>query len=248
MMPSRGVTLVVHHKTSPHAMPAKSEHPMATMTRTVLEDYVKPEGSNVISDKLLMLLECPWLDREQTPPCVLWPERIQAHRAAVEENLLVLFSALAGTEARARSQCYFGPLLCGMALAKCWRSLLLTEDGAYALATGLIGYIEDYYPEFKLDTAAAPYICLILNEWLKPVVEWVQPPSIGVLFEHMFGDVWPGLVLPDDHWKPLGNTCANQDIACDVMWQERPPFMPGLCLAQVAPPGVDLPADVGLGT
>jgi hypothetical protein len=229
-------------------MPVKAEYPITTLTCALLYEHAQRDSKLEIEDDLFIALECPYARVVGTSGEIVWPDRNSRNSREVKKNLLALFSSVAGAAPEKRKSLYLGQILCGMERASCWRRLLVKEDSAYLLAVGLIGYVEDYVRTYQMDVAVAPHICLLLNAWLKPIVPWGQPPSIGVLCEHMFGDVWTSLVLPGDYWEALGATYSDQGLAINLIFNDRPPFLPGLCPAQEVRLNVPLPGDVGFDT
>jgi hypothetical protein len=231
-------------------MPDYSDHPITKLTMKYLDANARSNDFVGVSRSLFIALECPAIGVGAGfgEGNLTWVDTNPDNRGAVAQNLLALFSVVAGEVAEKRQANVLGQLLCGMERSQCWQRLIASEGGAYLLANGLLGYVEYYVEDFAIDVATEPSICRILNAWLKPDVQWVRPPSIGSLCEHMFGSTWAMLALPDDQWSPLGGWYEDKDVASTRMLQERPPFQPGLCRATEVQSGVELPGDVGMGT
>jgi hypothetical protein len=228
-----------------------SDHPITKMTMEYLASISDPDEHVSISNRLFVALGCPVSGPGRNSSEIVWANDNQDRSEVLEQNLLTLFSAVAGEIVEKKETIDLGQLLCGMERSHCWRSLIGSKDGAYLFAAGLIGYVEYYVQTYRMDIATAPRICLMLNEWLKPAVKWEQPPSIGTLCEHMFGSVWPTIVLPDDQWRPMGATYDAECVTTEFMMRDRPRFLPGLCLAQdqdrtMVSDNLDLPAELGL--
>lgn len=64
-------------------------------------------------------------------------------------------------------------------------------------------------------------VCKLLNEWLRPAVNWNHLPEVNIMAMHFFGEVWCALRDPDP-----------AEFSGDIVSRERPPFIPGLCLQQ----------------
>jgi hypothetical protein len=223
-----------------------SDHPITQMAMSHLSAITPPGDIGYISDRLFTALECPADIADPFSNEIVWVERNPDNSEVVAQSLLAVFSRVAGAIVETRHTSDLGQLLCGMERSQCWRVLTGTEEGAYLLATGLIGYVECYLESYKMDVATAPSICRILNTWLRPAVAWEQLPSIGVVCEHMFGSAWPALVLPDDQWGPAESAHADARLAVVLVLKDRPRFLPGLCPSQTAQTDVELPGDVGV--
>jgi hypothetical protein len=224
-----------------------SDHPITKMTEAFLKEHAQSGGSLHISDELFIALKCPTGGTAPPSDNIVCDDSRPDSDGAIEHNLLVIFSAIAGLLVKERETIDLGQLLCAMERAQCWRAIIGTEDQAYLLAAGLISYVEDYVESYEMDDLTAPHICGILNAWLKPDVSWDRLPPIGVICEYMFGTVWPSLALSDDQWEPAGYTYDFVGAATESMLKERPPFLPGLCLAREVASSVCLPDDVGMG-
>lgn len=119
-------------------------------------------------------------------------------------------------------------LLGGISLNGGWRSFLETEDDTYVLAHALLVYLQTYAPGFKLDAHIASSVCTILNEWLVPALPWEGLPGAAELARRLVGETWCSLALPDK----LDQIVSHRECAGDLLAEQRPPFLPGLCPAQ----------------
>jgi hypothetical protein len=136
-------------------------------------------------------------------------------------------------------------LLSGVARCPCLQECVETEDGAYALASTLINYLRFFSKESNLDVAVMGDILDMVNLWLRPAAPFRVVPSIYTLCEHMFGDLWCNLVLQEDTKRPP-DIMNNIDEHCiELIKQQRPPFLRGLCPAQALQLSVPLPDMIG---
>lgn len=126
-------------------------------------------------------------------------------------------------------------LLAGIVRHEMWETLLRSPCDAYNLAVSILSYIETYTPEYLLDATTRPQVCTILNEWLKPVVEWSELPPEDAVARSLFGDAWVGIFN-------VPNSDGENISIAGLVRQQRPLFLPGLCPAQSPQMSAPLPA------
>jgi hypothetical protein len=136
-------------------------------------------------------------------------------------------------------------VLAGMWRHDCWRSCLQSEDAAYVLAAGLIGYLETYLPSYQPDFVAADDICALLNAWLRPPTPWQSIPSAGEACSHLFNNGWCAMRLPEEESDIPDSLLIRGRYITELITKERPPFLLGLCPAQQRAQSVPLPDDLG---
>jgi hypothetical protein len=117
---------------------------------------------------------------------------------------------------------------------------------AYELSALALLFIDAYMPGDKLDHAVGLGLCLVLDAWLKPASPWTKLPGTGEVARLMFGEAFCALRLPDcvEDQKSL-TIMPTGGFAGDIVWRERPLFLPGLCPAQGDILGTQLPVDLG---
>jgi hypothetical protein len=96
------------------------------------------------------------------------------------------------------------------------------EDTAYAMAAALLHYAEKFTGSYLMDVAVRMDLTTILNDWLKPEVQWELYPSVDQIAGELFGD-WRACLFDAD---------IEEMLIGDYVFLHRPPFLPGLCPAQ----------------
>lgn len=159
---------------------------------------------------------------------------------AIQESLPRILVAM-GSKPRAPLDSTI--VLAGLSRYDCWKTCLKDEESTYLLAAGIVGYLETYTRDFQPDVAAEAEICVLLNQWLQPEAPWTKAPSVQEVVTYMFNEVWCSLRVPatkDD--VPDDEPYGSRYIA-KLIYQERPPFLIGLCPAQQQIMSVPLPDD-----
>lgn len=203
-------------------------------TEKFLENYAGAIAAGAptrprINEGLFSLLECPHQSWSMFEATIVSPRHAVDNEAAIQQLLPRIFLALAGQSV---PQDDLTSILGGLHNAQCWRGLLATEEGAYVLAASLVGFVDASNKTFALNIAVAPAVCAMLNSWLKPEQDWAVLPSAGIVCAHFFGHAWSQLSLPEDYWM-AGGFSTKSDIIRGLVLQARPPFVPGLCSAQM---------------
>lgn len=189
-------------------------------TGKFLESYSQ-EGQH-IDKQLLHTFGCPY----NYGPSIVTPSASQVSMVAAADCLPRILVALVE---RGDADIFdITSVLAGLYVNKCWSSCLGSEDGAYALASGAVWFVQCYLTTSDLCRAALPGVLAILNEWLRPDVEWKVLPTKTVLCEHMFGEPWCHFSLPQ-----AGSAGRSTDLdPASIIRRDRPPFLPGLCAVQ----------------
>lgn len=185
-----------------------------------------------LPEELLALLGCPHL-RTADGGGLTVPPLPKAHIAEIGEALLKITSLVASS--LAEPVCDAASVLSGLWRSHCWALCLREESTTYAMAAVLLEFLQGYSSIYRLDNYAGPDVCNLLNAWLKQPSPWTDLPSSADVAEHLFGAGWCMLRLPSAE-RALG----------ELVYQERPPFLPGLCPAQDVLQSAPLPADLGL--
>jgi hypothetical protein len=125
-------------------------------------------------------------------------------------------------------------LLAGLNRSNCWASRCNDVQHAYDLTEVLVDFVDFYWESHKRYATAAPDVLGLLNAWLKPDIEWSTLPGVRTLCQHLFGDSWCLLVLPDEYADTVGarSTSKPTITLSDFIIEHRPLFLPGLCTAQ----------------
>jgi hypothetical protein len=136
-------------------------------------------------------------------------------------------------------------LLTGAMRHNCVELNALKDKDARALADTILNFI-GYFDNDEIDQQAAPFICVLLNEWLLPSSPWLVLPGPAAVCRAMFGEAWCNFLLPEIDFDTPGisSDLFQYDIAA-IVKKERPPFLPGLCPGQKEPPLVTLPENLG---
>jgi hypothetical protein len=113
-------------------------------------------------------------------------------------------------------------ILIGLNRYQCWQQCLDTTTGAYALAKVILNYAYLYSRRRPtgLDYEAAADVINILNAWLKLAIPWTTMPSATEICTKLFGSAWINIREP------------NRDQLGEIIYLEKPPFLPSICPAQ----------------
>jgi hypothetical protein len=130
-------------------------------------------------------------------------------------------------------------ILIGLSNCAGWRSSTEDETRAYELAAALLYFVDCFWSDHPLDKVAEPVVCEMLNVWLNPRTQWLNLPSTGVLCQHMFNAAWCDLALPDGCFATPGTEVEMHEIG-ELVYRERPPFLPGVCSVQKVQVGAGL--------
>jgi hypothetical protein len=138
-------------------------------------------------------------------------------------------------------------ILIGLSNCNGWKTSTKSETRAYEMAAAILNFVDYFWEDSHLEKAAEPLVCQMLNEWLKPHLTWTMLPSAGVVCQHMFSAAWCDLALPEGCFDPIATDNNVYGIG-ELVYRERPPFLPGLCSEQdvVVGPGLMLPSLDGL--
>jgi hypothetical protein len=154
--------------------------------------------------------------------------------------LLSLTKAMMARVQRGASS--FSSVLAGM-LTHCSEGKPASAEHAYDLAIVSLLFTETYTADYNLDALVADMLCGVLNAWIKPETPIVDVPGVGVLSRHLFGDPWRCLFVPDHLENSVGHALFGTDqFIGDLVWQQRPPLLPGLCPGQSNQMSVPLPS------
>jgi hypothetical protein len=171
-----------------------------------------------------------------------------ADRADLEVCLPRVLRAIAGSR---RNLDTHSAVLVGISQYASWSVFPSSEDDAYALAIATLFYVDDYghggMTTGKMDEFSRPYVCALLNTWLRPARAWPDLPGVVTLLRHMFGDAWCDLSLSSRVRDVVGGHrgVAGNDAPDRLVDRQRPPFLPGLCRGHDEVIGMDLPAGIG---
>jgi hypothetical protein len=199
-----------------------------------------------LGDSLLHRLCCPY--RSVSGPS-FYPEGVSASELLdLRECLPQLFSSIAEDRNHMAAAV---SLLVGMQQYGCLSTYPSTEKEAYALAAMLLCYSLYFNDVVSMTIFTVPYVCTILNTWLKPATPWTDIPGAVTLCRHMFGHAWCTLTLAEDYPDDVG--AANRGRVGEaakngldlLVKRVRPPFLPGLCAEQAIDLGIPLP-DIGV--
>jgi hypothetical protein len=137
-------------------------------------------------------------------------------------------------------------LLAGIGRAKCWRECIATIGGAYSFAIALVKHIELLWTTSRLDVYVDADVMQAMNGWLELKDPWSDFPSAYMLCQHLFGNAWCDLALPESARNIPGSGDVIAERACRIISEQRPPFLPGMCPAQAEPVSVPLPDNLGV--
>jgi hypothetical protein len=113
------------------------------------------------------------------------------------------------------------------------------EDDSYALAVGILLFIQTCANHYDLDVSIKPVVCDLLNSWIKPAVEWKSLPNADEVARCFFGDVWRVFATSI-------NNDGGEIMVGEMVRDERPPFLPGLCPSQSTSMSAPLPGEIGM--
>lgn len=133
-------------------------------------------------------------------------------------------------------------MLAGIHRSDCLDECISDEVGAFALALAFLDFTDLYWrgeaPLFSVQQDALA----LFTQWVGEGKTWdkylVDAPR---MCEAFFGEPWCALALRD----ASGDYIADQ-LCIEIVRQVRPPFCPGLCLAQDGLASVLLPDDLGM--
>jgi hypothetical protein len=125
-----------------------------------------------------------------------------------------------------------------------WAVCLDNEEHTRKLTSCVLRYLQRYH--YNCDIFYdhyAPFVCTLLNEWVKPCIPWCELPTTLSVCRQLFGDGWCTLLSNN------GNIVSMNPVPhlAAIVARERPPFLPGLCTAQDNVMSVPLPDDLGFG-
>jgi hypothetical protein len=193
-----------------------------------------------LTPEILKLLRCPYLSAEGV-----------AHFDVMEESTedidalrKYLPRILQGMVFQQDDRFGYTSILIGLALHDCLPNGPKDEETAYALATAIVHYVEDYLPTYDMDLIGEPYVCALLNTWLKPGIPWAAAPGLTEVCRLLFGDAWCALSLPANCEMPNWAFRRKEMPVVAIVESARPQFLPGLCLSQVNHAEL-LPDDLG---
>jgi hypothetical protein len=121
-----------------------------------------------------------------------------------------------------------------------WGTCTSSEDGAYALAATLTFYVGFYTEPDELCHAVTKDVCRILEGWLGLDTN-DGVPNISRVCQAMFGSGWCGLMLSEETLMGGSEDWSTPSLTFALIKRERPPFLPGLCVAQPSISYQDLP-------
>jgi hypothetical protein len=127
------------------------------------------------------------------------------------------------------------PVLSGISCNRGLTDCLETEEGAYAMATALTGYLEHYRDGCHLDMATAYQVLVLLNEWAMPAERWSMLPSPGDFCRRIFSEAWCSIALPNGAYILPEQSESRQRVVADMLVRDRPPFLPGMCPEHASP-------------
>lgn len=207
----------------------------ALAAHKIAVDTRQPEMEN----SFLYRLGCPYLAEYGA---IQWPDLRPHHAVVARECVVELLAAFVGARKEMQeSASDAASVLAGLIAHQWWESCLDSLPGAYTLAAAVLNYVELYGPSVELDRATSPVVCEMLNAWLKPSKPWSELPLAGVIAEHMFGELWSSLALPDSCFDSDADYVETRILASLIVLRDRPPFLHGLCRARDAAFGVNLP-------
>lgn len=197
--------------------------------------------------ELLELLHCPYLEKGAV---AFYPvgksSDLRSEIQVCLRRLLLAF--LDDTRHRQGNR----QILFGVAYYDCITNYKNDETAAYAMATSMLFYIEDYLPTDVLDRFVESRICALISEWLKPSVDWLwlSRPGLSTVCQRFFGEAWCMLALPHDidTTDQDGIYRTRGESVAQLVARHRPPFEVGLCKAQGQINSIALPEDIGVST
>jgi hypothetical protein len=139
-------------------------------------------------------------------------------------------------------------VLAAMSAYNCWKEVVATESGAYAVAIVLMFYVETYSETQILKKTVRRNMQKILADWLGLDTSGDKLPSLAAVASALFGNGWCSFVLSDAAMSGNSESWREGYLSCNIAARERPPFRPGLCSAQVLDTGEVLPDSVGISS
>lgn len=186
-----------------------------------------------LPEELMALLGCPYLGLNSSLGLIVPPVHAENIETVGDALVKVMQLVLSNLDEPA---CDVASVLSGLYRNNCWQICLREESTTYAMAAMLFEFVEGYAPSLRLDHYTGPDVRNLLNAWIRPVVQWVELPSKSDLAGYLSGGAWSMIRL------------SSMDRAVgEMVYQERPPFLPGLCPAQNAILSAQLPDDLCFG-
>jgi hypothetical protein len=113
---------------------------------------------------------------------------------------------------------------------------------SFELARALLLYLARF-EDYPMNVFARPRVISLLNNWLEPEKKWRRLPSALEVCQHLFGDAWCTLCLPETVLSAPGDSDrrGNGLKVLNTVNRLRPTLSPGLCLAETAEPDLMLP-------
>jgi hypothetical protein len=205
-------------------------------------------GSNaVLGDSFLRSIHCPYFFVHGHRFRFDYTEVTPLDRIELQACLPRLLTSMRGKTLIRPGSC---SLLAGIGQYDCLATCLSEDEYAYALASSLIFYIDDFMEDGRERTIALPYVLSLLNQWLKPLEPWVKLPGVVTVCRQLFGSPWCELFLPDNCLDEVGGFRLRGVATLDGYQQytvnefveiHPAPFMPGLCKTQTNSDPVVLP-------
>lgn len=184
----------------------------------------------IIDGNLLLELGC------LTPPSDLDTE------IAKDEKLKKIIKILIEVAPCGWATDKFAPLLSGLFYRKGLLDCTSSEEGAYALAVAIVGYMEtDFNNTAMLIIVAKPHVLALLHEWLKRPMAWTSLPSVETVCRTLFAEDWCDLMLPDSARLRGRRAKGPGRPVSDLIATTRPAFLPGRCKGQLESSAVELP-------
>jgi hypothetical protein len=194
------------------------------------------EGQKADLEPLLSALGCRYSIVRSSVSSVCEPEQpLETDEPLVQKTLLEALHWYCNVQGYALDGM---SLLDGLLRRGRWKACLESTDDASRLAALLIEFLgalyagANYTYADELRNRLLPDVCAMLNDWLRPEVEFRSTPTAALLLRHLFGDAWCALHLTgaDDYWKVKM-----------LVLVEQPPFLPGLLPAHLAVNAEELP-------
>lgn len=191
-----------------------------------------------VSYEVLTMLGCPHIEYVRRGfKCSMddWKLMIPEKTAEIYQELVDHYLseilgrwAVAGDRSIVQTTC----ILAGIVRQNRYASYFDTEEKTYVLASTVLNYLEEYSDDNETDALIKDEICAMLSAWLKPAIPWKVIPSARTAAIAMFGSGWCSLFASS--WTPhsVGALKACENYLGFLIYQERPPFLPGLCPAQ----------------
>lgn len=215
------------------------EHPIIIETATFIEllneSVTMGYRAPTLPENLACLLGCPYLlQRGSWKTLRVNLDRCD-HESIVARQLILpkLFAVVKryGQHSDRLS------VLAALNRSNCWTAVLEDLPLTYELAQALVDFVDCYSPRSLMYDCASSDVLAMLNAWLKPDTHWEKLPGVRTLCQHVFGDAWCALVLPDEHADVVGAFAIRRDNKCslhDLIAAQKPQFLHGLCSAQDA--------------